>query len=48
MDIKSRKLSEDELDLIQNKIFDSLLYGLFVLLGLTASLYCGMLLWALF
>lgn len=46
--MKSKKLSEGELDALQNKIFDSPLYGLFVLLGLTASLYCGMLLWDLF
>jgi len=42
-----RKFTEDELDLIQNKILDSLFYGLLVLLGLAASIYCGVTLWNL-
>jgi hypothetical protein len=42
-----RKFTEDELDAIQNKIFDSPLYGLFVISGLGASLYCGVVLWNL-
>jgi hypothetical protein len=43
-----RKITEDELDALQNKIFGSPFYGIFVLLGLAASLYCGVVLWGLF
>jgi hypothetical protein len=42
-----RKFTDDELDLIQNKILDSLFYVLLVLLGLAASIYCGVALWNL-
>lgn len=42
-----RKFTEDELDLIQNKLFDSLFYGLLILLGLAASIYCGVTLWTI-
>lgn len=42
-----RKFTEDELDLIQDKLFDSLFYGLFLLFGLVASVYSGVLLYSL-
>jgi hypothetical protein len=42
-----KRFSEDELDAIQNKIFDSPFYGAFIILGLGASLYCGVMLWNL-
>jgi hypothetical protein len=45
--MKSRKLSEDELDAFQNKVFGSPFYGIFVIIGLIASLYCGVVLWNL-
>ena len=42
-----KRFSEDELDLIQNKIFDSPFYGAFIILGLIASLCCGVVLWTM-
>lgn len=42
-----RKFTEDELDAIQDRIFNSPFYGLFIIIGLIASLYCGVMLWNL-
>lgn len=42
-----KRLTEDELDIIQDRIFNSLFYGVFITVGLIASLYCGVVLWAI-
>jgi hypothetical protein len=39
-----RKFTEDELDYIQDRIFNSVYYALFLIVMLIASLYCGVVL----